>query len=617
MKRKNLLSYFGLAVCVITAVLLLTIPSCDSRPGTGSDLLDEGMQTALFGYDTNNYFFIQNVTEKGMGSEMYSGKWHQKYHSMTSFTMEDGRQFIFGHHESGYWFIQEILKTGDLGFETDSDHWQYYYPILSAFRIGDNTYIYGQKPSDGGSYWFIQEILPGGTLGPETDNGHWKFWYETGLVTDQGGHVPLLFGQKESGYWFIQDVSGVMGGQTDAGSWKFYYDTVAPFYINGRTFLFLQKESTGYWNIMEVLPGGKMGSQIGPDGHWHHRFDFVFPMLVNSEYLSTVNWMTRYFDLIKDRSLNEIAIPGSHDAGMSLTQRCNGGNACDTQTQVSDFYHQLIHGTRFLDLRPVWLDDEHDDEFDWYTGHFGKVEILGYVGCMGQTLDNALFDIKVYLKQMHELEPNHKELVIVNFSHCYSFYINPKDIESGRECNDQEWNDMIDKSWEILSQFMLDVPAGCNPVLCPYEQLMQGGGHVIFLVDHDKIKTGYKKGIINVDQFKIYNDYSNTNNFSYMRDDQYTKLRKPANHKEKLFLLSWTLTLSEHEVKECWVKDSGKLLDLAIDADNKLVRYIMQWVKEGNITKTYFPNIVYVDRFGPFATRAAIYLNQQYATLQP
>ena len=146
MKRKNLLSYFGLAVCVITAVLLLTIPSChNGSEGTGFDPA-EGMQNAIFEYSAHHsYFSINHVTAQGMGKEMYSGKFNLGYTPMTSFTMKDGRQFIFGHRESGYWFIQEILPTGDLGFETDSGFWNNYYETLSAWRAGDKVYIYGGK----------------------------------------------------------------------------------------------------------------------------------------------------------------------------------------------------------------------------------------------------------------------------------------------------------------------------------------------------------------------------------------------------------------------------------------------------------------------------------------
>jgi len=690
--KKNLFSYFGLAVCVITVLLLLTIPSCsDNGGGTRPSLPDAGMSTALFGYSTNNsYFFIQHVTEQGMKEEMYSGNWKNTYIPMTSFTMADGRQFIMGHRKTGYWFIQEILKTGDLGFETDSGHWEFYYETLSAWRAGPDgrTFIYGASPThDGRTYWFIQEILPGGKLGSETDNGHWSRWYETGFVIPGDGDPAMLFGQlksdgywwlnhitpdgkmgdevsnghwkfyetmtsfvvggesylfgqKESGWWFIQDLpGGTMGGETDSGSWEFYYDTAAPFSVNGKTFLFLQKKSTGYWNIMEVLPGGKMGSQVGNDGHWHHYYNFVFPMVVDSDYLSTANWMTDNFDLIGDRSLQDIAITGSHDAGMSKTQECNMGNECDTQTQISNFYDQLNHGTRFFDLRPAWLNDEKSGVSGWFTGHWANSSI-GWVGCMGQSLNDALLDIKEYLVIMNGIDPNHKELVIVNFSHGYSIehktHVCLDETVTdqcygwtGEACSDDQWKKMIDKSLEDLSEFMLDVPTNCGGypshiLSCSYEYLMQGGGHVIFLVDHDTIPTGYAKGVVNVADFRIYNDYSNTNSFSDMRSDQFFKLRTEQKERE-LFLLSWTLTLSTDQAKGCYFGGDDhhpSIIDLAVNADNNLMRDIMLWVKEGYfndsfITKTYFPNILYVDRFGPFATRAAIYLNKNYANLKP
>lgn len=456
-------------------------------------------------------------------------------------------------------------------------------------------------------------------MGNQVYHKKWLYYYDTATSFVVDGE-SYLFGQSSySNRWFIQDLpKGQMGDQTDDGKWEFYYDTAAPFYVNGRTFLFLQKKSTGYWNIMEVLPGGIMGNQIGEDGHWHHYYNFVFPIVVDSDYLSTDNWMTDNFDLIRARKLHDIAIPGSHDAGMSKHQHCELGNACNTQTQVSDIADQLERGARYLDLRPVYLNDS-----EWFTGHVGHTVGLDYAGCMGQTLASTLEDIMAYLLLMKAKYGHHKELVILNFSHCYGLYNNPPLYYSGEACNDQEWSEVIDLSWEMLnlSGFMLDVPQECQPPRsCTYEQLMQGGekGNVIFLVDTDSIKTDYSKGIINVDQFDIYNEYSNTNSFTDMRDDQYEKLRNPENHEDQQFLLSWTLTLSNDQAAKCLLLGTHKtILDLAVEADNHLMAYINKWVTEGDITKTLFPNILYVDRFGSFATRAAIYLNKHYADLQP
>jgi hypothetical protein len=76
------------------------------------------------------------------------------------------------------------------------------------------------------------------------------------------------------------------------------------------------------------------------------------------------DWMHANYDRIQCLSLRELAIPGSHDSGMSQLNGGSGGIAEDTRTQTLDFGGQLKAGARFFDLRPVIAGGY------WYTGHY-------------------------------------------------------------------------------------------------------------------------------------------------------------------------------------------------------------------------------------------------------
>jgi|GEM_PF-6001660 len=57
-------------------------------------------------------------------------------------------------------------------------------------------------------------------------------------------------------------------------------------------------------------------------------------------------------------------------------------------------------------------------------------------------------------------------------------------------------------------------------------------------------------------------------------------------------------------------------MDLAELAGPKLLPEIDELLHENKLTKKIFPNVLYVDNFGSFATRAAIYLNEKWGGLE-
>lgn len=102
------------------------------------------------------------------------------------------------------------------------------------------------------------------------------------------------------------------------------------------------------------------------------------------------DWMQQIWEVIGNRKLRHICMPGSHDAGISLLQaRTPFATKENTQTQMSDVYGQLMLGSRYFDIRPVIA-----NRGQFYTGHFGNILGLGnFQGGIGQTIDDIIENV--------------------------------------------------------------------------------------------------------------------------------------------------------------------------------------------------------------------------------
>jgi len=118
-----------------------------------------------------------------------------------------------------------------------------------------------------------------------------------------------------------------------------------------------------------------------------------------------VAWQQATLSTIGNKSLREIAMPASHDAGMSQLIRYYGGVAHNTQTQSVHVYPQLVYGARWFDIRPVLRKGK------WYTNHLSVVSGLGYQGAFGRKIADIIKDINRFTAE------NPGELIILELSH--------------------------------------------------------------------------------------------------------------------------------------------------------------------------------------------------------
>lgn len=110
---------------------------------------------------------------------------------------------------------------------------------------------------------------------------------------------------------------------------------------------------------------------------------------VTSLQLNKANWMSAMYDVIKDRQLRHVVVPGSHDAGMSrisVNSGWNGlGTSSNTATQSLDHYNQLRVGTRYFDMRIVSV-----NMGNFWAAHVNEEVTAALLGATGESLDDLI-----------------------------------------------------------------------------------------------------------------------------------------------------------------------------------------------------------------------------------
>lgn len=316
--------------------------------------------------------------------------------------------------------------------------------------------------------------------------------------------------------------------------------------------------------------------------------------------LDRTSWMADNLVLIGDQMLMAIAMPASHDAGMSTIQDCNLAGSCNTQTQTNSVLGQLEVGSRYFDIRPVIF------EGTMFTGHFTTND-LGILGCNGQSIADVLGDVKTYL------ENGGRDLVILKFSH----YFDRDTGESG--FSDDQMEQLLDQVTQALqsSLYMQPVPPnGLQSVTV--RGYIGAGGTVLAVFDglSDSLKSQFSGVYSYADKggagdLVVFDSFADSNDLDTMISDQLGKLNNAANHGSNLFLLSWTLTQSTAQAVSCTVGAAPSILDLAQQADAALWPTLVAAFRNGQITSQMMTNLIYTDDVEGTPTDFAIWLNGQ------
>ncbi len=315
---------------------------------------------------------------------------------------------------------------------------------------------------------------------------------------------------------------------------------------------------------------------------WIHDGEVFFILAGEPEkYFSSggkaTSWMQDNMYLLKDKTLKEICIVGSHDSGMS--EIGPGGTAFtgaqNTLTQSCSIGEQLNWGARYFDIRPVI------GENNYYTGHYSHIDgLASWQGQNGQSIDSIISEINAFTAK-------HNELIILNISHSLNTTLGNN---SYRKFNQKEWENLLVKLCGINKRYLDGQARGSTDLTTVMLGNAINGKSAVMIVIDDKNETinlgeYERKGFFTYKNFDFYDSYSDTNDAHKMADDQINKMKKNAS-KESLFLLSWTLTQGDGQA----IFATKSIIDLSVEAHQLLPNRLYH-----EVTKNIYPNIIYLD----------------------
>ncbi|CAI6340076.1 unnamed protein product [Periconia digitata] len=293
------------------------------------------------------------------------------------------------------------------------------------------------------------------------------------------------------------------------------------------------------------------------------------------------DWMQQSMGSIGNRTLKQICMPGSHDAGMSeFDPGTIGASFQNSQTQVLNIYDQLVAGSRYFDLRPVVSNGE------WKAGHYSALGDKVWLGGNGLKISDVV-------KQVNDFTAKYKELVIINLSHTLDTDHDYKDLSQ------DQWNKLFDLLKGINKRYTLTSPGKTDLSNKVLDDFIGKDASVLII---SQLPSGINlgsyadQGFYNQDNLPFYDSYAESNSIDKMRDDQLKKLKDERNlvadsskRKDKFFVFSWTLTQAPEDV----LNPEKAILNMATDAYDGL------FVEAFNaFTPESFPNVLYIDAVG-------------------
>ena len=606
-------------------------------------------------YFNGNQYYLGVSTKKGdygypyqirmilpsgdMGPITDTGHFVHKFKYVIAPKSHDGKVYIFLQHDGdgNRASLNEIVEgrlTGYalMGPETWHDTWDHYYDTAVALPPNHGRTCFFIHRSHDEDRWCIECI---NSKGKEyvKDHGKWKHGYQVAAAyRSTSRNKTYLFGHRHrydwwhahyKGPWFLQEITkkSKMGSETDNGEWDNYYKSMTVFeHPENNTFYLFGQNTDKHWFLQHVSTYGNMKEETDNGGPWAHYYNHVFPINFDTSYLHSHNWMARLLEKVDgfgERTLRQIALPGSHDSGMSSEnynrQHCHMANDCNTVTQTSDIGGQLSYGARYFDIRPVIEKEAEGSE--WIgAGHVQEVSSQTY-GCIGEDRESIYENLNNFFAD----EDHSKELVILKVSHCAT---NPNWAHY-ESCSNTKIDQMARDMALNLDQHLVKCD-NCNILDMTLNEILSLGNIILVVTSGDNEVRDTANGIFSWGysckkcDYYVIDDYTNTEDFEEMRSGQYELLSDYDNHDrdDQLFLLSWTLTLSVASATIGCNFGGHSILDLAAKAEPRLFEYIYDWIQKNKITKTLFPNVLYVDAYHRNATNAAVYLNTVYDDLE-
>lgn len=493
----------------------------------------------------------------------------------------------------GYETLQEWIQKS-LIFSKEHDTWACDHVDISGADVKGEKFVWGKDTdhvarnshragSDDeplrftkftfGEYKEIKKILLQVKIRDKRNRGGYQLFWNVGgadySISEDFSRGDLL------GLWLTYPTPLSLNALRDLMTGSYIYskahDTWACDYVQvsgedvvGNTFRWRRNTSSIDRNSNEAGPGDNPVRLVN--------FDFGDYQTYGQD------WMSHHFDLLKGMSIQQICLPGSHDAGMSTFHGGTfGASPCNTITQTLSIGQQLRNGIRYFDIRPVISGG------NFYTGHYSNVPKIGTQGANGQSIDSIINEINDFaLNAPHEL-------ILLSISHDLNTDTRgPNPANTYRSFNDDEWKIFVAKIQGINCLYSgEEVNSGTK-----IETLVNKEKGSVCIIDFDNRIPGVNSNwLIKKSTLNIMDDYSETNKHANMVEDQTGKLRQF--YSGRFFVLSWTLTQSGSQAFGCTIDPTGdtqSILDLAANAKENYVEEMANAIEP-----KCFPSVLYMD----------------------
>ncbi|KAL2142850.1 hypothetical protein VTI28DRAFT_681 [Corynascus sepedonium] len=307
------------------------------------------------------------------------------------------------------------------------------------------------------------------------------------------------------------------------------------------------------------------------------------------------NWMRNIYDVIHDRPVRHLIMPGTHDAAMSkITNKLKSiGTESNTQNQGVSIYDQLRAGSRWFDLRIGSVHDDADASVNkgFWAMHLSNELDTVAIGNTGESLDEIVSEINRFTDE------NPGEIIFLPIRYLVGRFEHPDrgHIQWSRAVV----NDFFSKLRGIRNRCPnLDTSTGFqNRPASYFMDRNDGKGCVIVLLnghlDSSVPRESPGDGIYDIGRIGVRDHWSDKMHASDMAPDQVRNWRSVVRGSGgddfgSLMIAQWLVT------PDAVAATAYSLQRFAIEPANPS----LYWAGVNGMDPEHWPNVVLVDYIG-------------------
>ncbi|KAL4803414.1 PLC-like phosphodiesterase [Aspergillus unguis] len=308
------------------------------------------------------------------------------------------------------------------------------------------------------------------------------------------------------------------------------------------------------------------------------------------------NWMKQIYNVIKDRPLQHLVMPGTHDSGMSTIsgEIVSIGSEANTQTQGLNIYDQLRAGARWFDLRIVSVHQSNTDDYAFWVAHVNDETADVPIGNTGESLSDIISEINRFTSE------NPGEIIFLKLRYLIgikrvpgspirwttsianNFFTELKKVNN--RCGDLDTTTQFQR--QKASYFM---------------DQNDGAGCVLFLLNGDNIPDGVPNssisdGLYPTSQMTVDDHWSDLSTTQPVAEDQisvWSSIDRESPFTDDEFLISQ------------WLVSADALQTTALTIQNIAImptNPALYWAGVNAMSPTNWPNVLLVDYIGVVVT---------------